>query len=447
MGDRPVAARKHFVDFQDLMRHRVLNIILVAPPYDAYVLEEAGELSERMLGEFRNLDLHYAPALTSVATGAEALEFAKSRRGLNLILATPRLADMHAGELARRVQEEGIDAPVILFGRDLRELADFETRYGMAGIERAFVWQGDARILIAILKSVEDRRNAEHDAGTIGVQVILLVEDGVRQYSSFLPAMYGELLRHSQRVVATPSTAAGTSRWPTAARCCWTRSGRCRCTSRANSCAPSRSARSPRSGRTGPWTSTSGSSPRPTRICRPRSSARRSAATSSTASPSCPCACRRFASGPRTSPCWSSTSSRGPAGGSSGRCGASRPRACRRCSAIPGPATCASSRTSSSARSSSPRRDVLTGLERFLGGPAGAQAPVDLSLPFRDAKARIVEEFERAYVAGLLDAHGGKLTAAAKHADMDPKNFSDKMARYGLRRQAAESGDGGTRAT
>jgi DNA-binding NtrC family response regulator len=91
--------------------------------------------------------------------------------------------------------------------------------------------------------------------------------------------------------------------------------------------------------------------------------------------------------------------------------------------------------------------EVLTALERFLAGPGGAQAPVDLSLPFRDAKARIVEEFERAYVQGLLETHGGKLTAAAKHADMDPKNFSDKMARYGLRRQAAESGDGGARAT
>ena len=93
------------------------------------------------------------------------------------------------------------------------------------------------------------------------------------------------------------------------------------------------------------------------------------------------------------------------------------------------------------------REDVLTGLERFLGGPAGAHAPVDLSLPFRDAKARVVEEFERAYVAGLLEANGGKLTAAAKHADMDPKNFSDKMARYGLRRQGSEPSDGGARAT
>jgi DNA-binding NtrC family response regulator len=88
--------------------------------------------------------------------------------------------------------------------------------------------------------------------------------------------------------------------------------------------------------------------------------------------------------------------------------------------------------------------DVLTGVERFLS-PSGAPAPVDLSLPFRDAKARVVEEFERAYVAGLLDAHGGKLTAAAKHADMDPKNFSDKLARYGLRRAHTEGGEPGAR--
>jgi DNA-binding NtrC family response regulator len=81
------------------------------------------------------------------------------------------------------------------------------------------------------------------------------------------------------------------------------------------------------------------------------------------------------------------------------------------------------------------KSEVLTDLQRFLA-PAGAHAAVDLSLPFRDAKARVVEEFERAYIAGLLESHGGKLTAAAKHADMDPKNFSDKVTRYGLRRAA-----------
>ena len=88
--------------------------------------------------------------------------------------------------------------------------------------------------------------------------------------------------------------------------------------------------------------------------------------------------------------------------------------------------------------------EILTDLQRFLA-PVGAHAAVDLSLPFRDAKARVVEEFERAYVAGLLESHGGKLTAAAKHADMDPKNFSDKMTRYGLRRAAPAEPPGGER--
>jgi DNA-binding NtrC family response regulator len=88
---------------------------------------------------------------------------------------------------------------------------------------------------------------------------------------------------------------------------------------------------------------------------------------------------------------------------------------------------------------------VLTDAERFLG-PTDTHARVDLTLPFREAKARIVEEFERAYIGGLLEAHGGKLTVAAKQADMDPKNFSEKMIRYGLRRAAADGSETGIRA-
>jgi DNA-binding NtrC family response regulator len=86
------------------------------------------------------------------------------------------------------------------------------------------------------------------------------------------------------------------------------------------------------------------------------------------------------------------------------------------------------------------RGDTITDVERFLTGEP-ERARVDLSLPFREAKARVVEEFERAYIAGVLEAHGGRLTAAAKHADMDPKNFWEKMVRYGLRRPA--NGEGG----
>ncbi|MGH7277196.1 MAG: helix-turn-helix domain-containing protein, partial [Candidatus Rokuibacteriota bacterium] len=80
--------------------------------------------------------------------------------------------------------------------------------------------------------------------------------------------------------------------------------------------------------------------------------------------------------------------------------------------------------------------ETITDVERFLTGETERARP-DIGLPFRDAKARVVEEFERAYLAGVLEAEGGKLTAAAKHADMDPKNFYEKLARYGLRRPGA----------
>ncbi len=97
---------------------------------------------------------------------------------------------MDAAELAARVKEAGLDVPVVLLARDREELAEFRTRHELAGLERVFLWQGDARILVGIVKSVEDRRNVAHDSRTFGVQVILLIEDRIRYYSSFLPAIY-----------------------------------------------------------------------------------------------------------------------------------------------------------------------------------------------------------------------------------------------------------------
>jgi CheY-like chemotaxis protein len=193
--------RRRFHEYQDLMQHRIMDILLVSTPYDTFILEEAGELSERMLGEFRNLDLHYAPGLTGISTGTEALRIARGNSRVNLIITTPHLADMDAAELARRIRAEGLDVPVVLLAWDTRELADFQARRDTSAIERTFLWQGDARMLVSMVKSVEDWRNAEHDTGTVGVQVIILVEDNVRYYSSFLPVMYTELLHHSQRVI------------------------------------------------------------------------------------------------------------------------------------------------------------------------------------------------------------------------------------------------------
>ncbi|MGD8897479.1 MAG: PEP/pyruvate-binding domain-containing protein, partial [Acidobacteriota bacterium] len=192
--------RRRYHDYQDLMRYRIMDILLVSTPYDTFILEEAGELAERMLGEFRNLDLHYAPALNGVTSGAAALRLARERR-INLIITTPYLPDMDAAELARQVKEAGLDVPVVLLAWDTQELREFEARADTSAIERSFLWQGDARILVAIVKSVEDRRNVDHDTRSVGVQVVLLIEDNVRYYSSFLPVIYAELLQHSRRVV------------------------------------------------------------------------------------------------------------------------------------------------------------------------------------------------------------------------------------------------------
>lgn len=193
MKDRPRVS-----DFQDLMRYRIMDVLLVSTPYDAFLLEEVGEL-EQTLGELRNLDLHYAPGLTGASTGAGALELVRRQQNLDLIITTPHAGDMSAAELARRIRDAGIDIPVVLLAWDASELNGMADDPG-SGIERAFLWQGDARILLAILKSVEDWRNVAHDTASVGVQVILLIEDIVRNYSSFLPLMYKELLHQSQRV-------------------------------------------------------------------------------------------------------------------------------------------------------------------------------------------------------------------------------------------------------
>ena len=198
---RPTPPRRR-EDFHDLMRHRVMDILLVSSPYDSFVLEEAGELSERVLGEFRNLDLHYGPGITSVATGTEAIALAREQSRFNLIVTTLQLGDMNAAELARRAADAGLGIPVVALAFDNSELTDFLGRHDVSALDRVFLWQGDARILVAIVKDVEDRLNVAHDTGAAGVQVILVIEDNVRYYSSLLPTIYGELLHQSQQLTS-----------------------------------------------------------------------------------------------------------------------------------------------------------------------------------------------------------------------------------------------------
>jgi len=187
--------------FQDLMPNRVRNILLVASLYDSFILTEDGHLNEAILRQYADLDLRNNPDLRRVSTGARVLELARDPRRCDLIVTSMQVADMDAIELARRVRSEGLRVPVLLLAYNNRELTDFMARDGVDALDRVFLWQGDVRIVLAMVKYVEDRQNVEHDTGELNVPLILVVEDNVRFYSSFLPTIYTELMDHTRSLI------------------------------------------------------------------------------------------------------------------------------------------------------------------------------------------------------------------------------------------------------
>src|SRR6202140_1526580 len=108
---------------------------------------------------------------------------------------------MNAAQLAREVKQAGLDVPVVVLAYDNREIKNFLARNPVTEIERIFLWQGNPRILIAIVKYIEDKRNVLHDTQAMGVPVLLVVEDNIRYYSAFLPVIYTELIKQSRRVI------------------------------------------------------------------------------------------------------------------------------------------------------------------------------------------------------------------------------------------------------
>jgi CheY-like chemotaxis protein len=190
------------IRFQDLMRHRVHHILLVSSLYDSFILAEDGQLHEAILGQFLDLNFTRNPDLTRVSTGGEAIEFLASGPRVEMIITAVQVGDMHAAELARQVRDMGLDIPVVLLAFNNRELTDFRTRHDISALDRVFLWQGDVRILLVMVKYVEDRLNAPFDTGTAGVPAIIVVEDNVRFYSSFLPVIYTEIVNHVQGLMS-----------------------------------------------------------------------------------------------------------------------------------------------------------------------------------------------------------------------------------------------------
>lgn len=191
-----------FQGFQNLMRLRIRDILLVSSLYDLYLFEEDGRLYELIRNEYQGLNLSHSPELTRVSSGAEAMNLARNEKRFDMIITTMHVEDMQATEFAKMVKKTDLKIPVVLLAHDNKELNNLLLHEDISVFDKIFIWQGDFRIIIAIIKYFEDRLNVDHDTKMVGVQTIIVIEDNVRYYSSFLPIIYTEMLKQSQRLIS-----------------------------------------------------------------------------------------------------------------------------------------------------------------------------------------------------------------------------------------------------
>jgi hypothetical protein len=188
--------------FQNLMRHRIADVLLVSSLYDLYLIEEDGRLYELIRKEYQGLRLSHSPEITRVSKATDALDLLQSEKRFDLVIITLHTEDMHPEKFAKRMKELNIDAPVILLAFDNAELHDLIIKHNTQVFDKVFLWQGEYRLLIGIIKFLEDKANVEHDTESIGVQSIIFIEDDIRSYSSFLPLIYTEVIKQSNRLTS-----------------------------------------------------------------------------------------------------------------------------------------------------------------------------------------------------------------------------------------------------
>ncbi len=184
--------------FQNLMQRRIFNVLLIATPYDAFMMEEDGRVDEQVYFEYVGLNLSSPPRFTKVATYAEARAMLETQN-FDLIIAMPGVDISETFREARQFDALYPDIPFVVltpFSKEVRRrIADEDLR----GVDYVFSWLGNVDLILAIIKLIEDRMNADADITGVGVQTILLVEDSIRFYSSILPTLYKFLLKQSMK--------------------------------------------------------------------------------------------------------------------------------------------------------------------------------------------------------------------------------------------------------
>lgn len=187
--------------FHELMSKRVREILLVSSPYDAFIMEEDGFLGEKISNEYQGLNLNFPPPKLSKVTSASAALKAVEKTKYDLVITMPRLIDMSAFSLGKKIKRIKPSLPVVLLTHSTSILDRFKKEVGKGSIDQIFVWLGSTDILLAIIKWTEDRINVNQDTQTAMVRVIIYVEDSPYYSSSILPLIYKEIVNQTRAVM------------------------------------------------------------------------------------------------------------------------------------------------------------------------------------------------------------------------------------------------------
>jgi len=188
-------------NFHNLMQSRIREILLISNIYDAYVLERDGRLSEQIYGEYRQLDLSTAPRITSVTSTDEIIPMLQERE-FDLVIIMMRIGNISPFDLSERIKEKYPHLPILLLLNKLSYI-EFIQNSGerLRYFDDIFLWRGDAKLFVAMIKSVEDKINASYDTRYGHVRVVLVIESNIGYYSLFLPIFYAESMRLTQELI------------------------------------------------------------------------------------------------------------------------------------------------------------------------------------------------------------------------------------------------------
>ncbi|MDX9800256.1 MAG: PEP/pyruvate-binding domain-containing protein [Spirochaetia bacterium] len=186
--------------FEKLMENRITDILLICSQYDKFMLDEDGRIDDQLFQEYGSLNLRYPPRFFHVTNEKKAFEELNSKN-YDLVITMLNYKGTRLFNLADKIKESFPDIPVVILSpfskKIFLQIESIET----IKADYVFSWLGNARLLLAIIKLIEDRMNVEHDVETGNVQVIILVEDSVRYYSSYLPNIYRLLFKQARRIM------------------------------------------------------------------------------------------------------------------------------------------------------------------------------------------------------------------------------------------------------